>query len=190
MKKISTFGPRFSVGLLFLILTLLTSLVGTVQAADTANSNFRLRPITLGLELGSSIDMSGYDLSTIDFDITCGYRSRAIQTLGLGTGIHRALGSRNTFVPVYLLLRTSFTSRPTLCFLHLKAGYNFNTINNSKTFGGTNASVGLGFNLSQSRNFSSHVVIAYGFRHFDSKENNPLETDNVSLAQVSFGINF
>lgn len=187
IKKICKIGSRFSVGIIvFIALCLLT----IPASAASPDAQLKKRPLTLGLELGSSIDMSGYDLSTIDFDITTGFRNRAIQTLGIGTGLHRAIGSKNTFIPIYFLLRTSFTSRPTLCFLHFKAGYSFNTINDSKTFGGSNASLGLGFNLSDSRNFSSHVVIAYGFRHFNSKEYNPLETDNVNLAQVSFGLNF
>lgn len=148
------------------------------------------RPICLGFELGSSIDMSGHDLSTIDFDIVTGFRNRAIQTLGLGSGIHKAMGSRNTFIPIYFVCRTSFVSRPTLCFMHFKAGYNFNTVGNSKTFGGSNASLGLGFNLSSSKSFTSHIVVAYGFRHFNSSERNPLEVRDVSLAQVFFGLLF
>lgn len=188
MRKKSIRRPHFSVGLLILLATLV---FGNLSAlAGLPGKEIPRRHLTWGVELGSSIDMSGYDLSTIDLDLTAGYRSRAIQTLGIGTGIHRAIGSKNTFIPIYFLCRTSFVSRPTLCFMHFKAGYNFNTINDSPTFGGINASIGLGFNLSSSRHFTSHVVVAYGFRHFNSRAKNPLETDNINLAQLSFGLNF
>ncbi len=188
MKKKSIIKPHFSVGIFFLLILLLSSHLKV--SAGIPGKEIPWRNMTWGIELGSSLDMSGHDLSTIDFDMVTGFRNRAIETLGIGTGIHRALGSRNTFIPIYFLCRTSFVPRPTLCFMHFKAGYNFNTINKSPVFGGLNASLGLGFHLSSSRNFTSHIIVAYGFRHFNSKDKNPLEVDNVSLAQLSFGLNF
>lgn len=186
MKKKNLIGPHLFMG----ILAFISMLVPLVANAGYPGKEIPRRPIGFGVELGSSIDMSGHDQSTIDLDIVTGYRNRALQLIGLGSGIHRALGSRNTFIPVYFVCRTSFVSRPTLCFMHFKAGYSFNTVGKSPTFGGTNASIGLGFNLSCSRNFTSHIILSYGFRHFNSSTKNPLETDNVSLAQLTFGLLF
>lgn len=188
MKKFKTLSLRFLVG--FFALSVLAGLCPIHCSAGFPGKEIPKKPICIGIELGSSIDMSSHDQSTIDIDIVTGFRNRALQTLGLGTGIYRSLGSKNTFIPVYVVCNTSFVSRPTLCFMHFKAGYSFNTIGNSPTFGGSSASLGLGFNLSASRNFTSHIILSYGFRHFNSRKNNPLQTDNLSLAQLSFGLLF
>ena len=147
---------------------------------------------TWGVELGSSIDLSGYDTSTFDADIILGFRTRTIRTIGIGTGIHRAFGSDNTFVPIYAIINTSFRSAPAPCFFHCKIGYSFNTIGNSPTYGDVMASIGLGFNLAMRKKFQSHIIVGYGFRHIDSRhrELTPIHAKNINLAQIAFGLMF
>lgn len=148
--------------------------------------------MTFGLEAGSSIDLSGYDTSTINADIFLTYHSGFIRNIGLGTGIHKAFGNHNTFIPVYFLFNSSFSNRPRLCFMHIKAGYSFNTIGNSPTYGDVCASLGLGFNLKMTRNMMSHIIIGYSFRHFDEKHRSltNLEAKNIAMAQLAFGVCF
>ncbi|MDE6753273.1 MAG: hypothetical protein K2J82_01520 [Muribaculaceae bacterium] len=147
---------------------------------------------TWGAELGTSIDISGYDSSTFNIDAIFGYKNSLFRTLGMGVGIHRALGTGDNFIPVYAIMRTSFSKKPGLFFMSLKAGYSFNTISNSPTFGDTNASLGAGINLAMSKNFQSHIILGYEFRHFNQKHRDKysIEAENVSLATLTFGVNF
>ncbi|MDE5773701.1 MAG: hypothetical protein K2H86_04505 [Muribaculaceae bacterium] len=147
---------------------------------------------TWGLETGMIIDLSGLDMSTFNLDVMFGYRNKWIQTLGVGGGIHKSLGSADSFLPVYVLFRTSFRSKPSLCFFHLRLGYSFNTISNSPTYGDTSCAIGCGLHLTRKRNFQSYLLLAYAFRHFNRKhlEISALNRSNVSLAQIGFGISF
>lgn len=151
------------------------------------NSHF-----TWGAEFGTSIDISGYDTSTFNADIVLGYKSSLFKTLGIGAGVHRAFGTGDNFVPVYTVIRTSFSKRPKLFFMSFKAGYSFNTMGDAPTFGDTNAALGAGINLAVSKKFQSHIILAYEFRHFNKRHKSSLDlaADNISLASISFGVNF
>lgn len=157
------------------------------KGKDLIGSHF-----TWGAEVGTSIDVSGYDTSTFNIDALLGYKSDYFRIAGVGAGIHRALGTGDNFIPVYAVLRTSFSSKPRLFFMSLKAGYSFNTISNSSTFGDVNAALGAGINLAISKRFKSHIILAYEFRHFNSKhrEKYSLEAEDISLATLTFGVNF
>lgn len=152
----------------------------------------KLKPFIFGGELGTSIDLSGMDMSTFNFDIFMGYRNKWIQTIGIGAGYHKSLGFKDSFIPLYILFRSSFRPKPSLCFFHLKLGYSFNTISDSPTYGDIACSIGCGFNLIQKRSLQSYILVAYGFRHFTERhlENMPISRANVSLAQITFGVSF
>lgn len=145
---------------------------------------------TWGVELGSSIDLGGNDMSSFDVSLVTGYKNESIQLLGVGAGIRRSFGSHNTFVPIFGVIRTSFRSKPSLLFLHFQAGYSFNSIKNAHVRGDICGSLGLGINLNMSKKFMSHIILAYGFNHFDYKHRAEagLHADNIPLAQLSFGI--
>ena len=147
---------------------------------------------TWGAEFGTSIDVSGYDTSTFNIDAQLGYKSNLFRILGIGAGIHRAFGTGDNFVPVYAVVRTSFSNKPKLFFMSLKAGYSFNTISNSSTFGDINASLGAGINLAVSKKFKSHIILGYEFRHFNQKHRDKysIEAKDISLVNLSFGVNF
>lgn len=145
-----------------------------------------------GAEVGSSIDLTGHDMSTFDADVNFGYKNDFVRIAGLGVGIHRAFGTGNNFVPVYALFRSSFTKRPSLLFFTMKIGYSFNTIGDAPTFGDACASLGCGVNLAMSRRFKSHLSLCFGYRHFNKRHQAKvdLDTDNVYIAQINFGVNF
>lgn len=147
---------------------------------------------TWGASIGISADLSGMDMSTFNFDILAGYRNKWFQAIGVGAGVHKSLGSRDSYIPVYAVLRTSFRPKPSLCFFHLRLGYSFNTISNSPMFGDTSAAIGCGVNLMRTRKMQSYILLAYAFRHFNQRhtEMTNLSRSDVSLAQVSFGVTF
>lgn len=147
---------------------------------------------TWGGEFGASIDLSGYDTSTFDVDIILGYKNNYFKILGVGAGVHRAFGTGDNFIPVYAVMRTSFSTKPRLLFMSLKAGYSFNTMGDAPIFGDINASLGCGINLAVSKKFCSHIILAYEFRHFNKRHKDMLDmhADDISLATLSFGVNF
>ncbi|MBD5231061.1 MAG: hypothetical protein HDS66_02755 [Bacteroidales bacterium] len=147
---------------------------------------------TWGADVGSSVDLSGSDMTTFDIDAYFGYKGSLIRTAAVGAGVHKAFGNSYTFIPVYALLRTSFRSEPSLLFFELKGGYSFNTLADSGSAGGAYGSLGVGFNLAMSKKLQSHIVLSYGFftlRHA-SELAIPYVGDNISYAILHFGVNF
>ena len=147
---------------------------------------------TWGADVGSSVDLSGSDMTTFDVDAYFGYKGSYIRTAAAGVGLHKAFGNSYTFVPVYALLRTSFRSAPSLFFFEVKGGYSFNTLAGSGSAGGAYGSIGVGINLAMSRKLQSHIVFSYGFytlRHA-SELAIPYVGDNISYAVLHFGVNF
>lgn len=157
-----------------------------------ASKSLALSHFTWGADLGSSIDLTGHDMSTFDIDVVFGYKNPLIRIVGVGVGMHKSFGANNMFVPIYAIFRTSFRTKPSLLFFNLKAGYSFSTIQDSPTFGDVSASIGLGINLAMSRRFQSHIIIGCSFRHFTERHQAlvNLDTENVALANISFGVNF
>lgn len=157
------------------------------DSANTDKSHF-----AWGAEFGISVDMSGYDSSTFNVDAMAGYRNSYLHILGLGAGIHRSIGSGDNYVPLYAIVRTSFSKRPRLLFMNLKIGYSFNTIGDAPTFGDTNASIGAGITLASGKTYRSYIILGYEFRHFTKRNQAKvdIEADDVSLVSLSFGVNF
>ena len=149
-----------------------------------------LRKFMLGAELGMGLDLSSTDMSTFNFDIVFGYRYKIIQLIGVKLGIHKSLGTSDSFMPISFVFRTSFTPRPSLFFFHMNAGYSFNTVSSSPMFGDITAQVGCGLNLVQRRRFQSYLILGVGFRHFNHRHREmiQIEKDNVGFAQVTLGI--
>lgn len=147
---------------------------------------------TWGAEIGASIDMTGNNLSTFDIDAFFGYKNSWIKTAGIGAGIHRSFGNSSTFIPIYAIFRSSFTSRPSLLFFSTKLGYSFNSLPSGGTEGGFKGNMGVGINLAMSRRFQSHLILSCGYFLLDNDQALAagLSIRNVYLAQISFGMNF
>jgi len=149
-------------------------------------------PFTWGADVGSSVDLSGSDMTSFDIDAYFGYKGSFIRTAAVGAGLHKAFGNSYTFVPVYALVRTSFRSQPSLFFAEFKGGYSFNTLADSGSAGGAYGSIGLGINLAMSRKLQSHIVLSYGFFTLRraSELAIPYVGNNISYAVLHFGVNF
>lgn len=150
------------------------------------------RHLMLTTELGSSIDLGSHDMSTFDLDIAGGYTNEFIRAAGIGIGVHRSFGTNNTFIPVYALFQSSFRKKPSLFFASVKIGYSFSAVGDASMFGDTSAMLGLGFNLVMKRDFRSHIIFGFGYRHYNRKHQSAisLDTQNVPLANLSFGVSF
>lgn len=148
---------------------------------------------TWGADIGASVDLTAHDMSTFDLDFVLGYKNSFIKTAGLGVGIHRTVQGGDNFIPVYALIRTSFTSRPSLLFFNARFGYSFNTVEDSPMFGDYNSALGCGFNLSQSRKAKTYIILGVAYRYFNKRHQDyisRLDTNSIWMAQLQFGVNF
>ena len=160
---------------------------------QSTRGNLSFSHFTWGVDVGSSIDLTSHDMSTFDVDAILGFKNSFIKTAGIGIGIHRSVQSGDNFIPVYALIRTSFTKRPSLCFFNLRVGYSFNTIGDSPCYGDFSTAAGIGFNLSSSRMAKTYIIVGAGYRYFKQRHIEAIEkldTHYIFLAQLQFGVNF
>lgn len=116
-----------------------------------------------GADIGSSVDMTGKDMSSIDINAYFGYKNRFIRFVGIGAGIDMMIGNGSSAYPVYAMLRSGFSDRPTLCFLDMRAGCSFNNILDYRSQTNFYGSLGVGITLAKGHNFSSHIILSYNF---------------------------
>lgn len=158
----------------------------------TGKSYIVSKHFTWGFDAGASIDMRGNNMSTFDAEGFVGFRNSFIKALGGGVGIHRAFGNGTNFVPLYVIFRSSFRTKPSPFFFNLKAGYSFNTLSDSPTKGGFNLSAGVGINLARSKTFSTHIVLSYGYFRLDRNQQIAanMKVRHIDFAQLRFGVAF
>lgn len=156
-------------------------------------ANLEKSHFTWGVDLGASIDLTGNDMSTFDLDFILGYKNKLFKTAGIGIGIHRSVQQGDNFIPLYALIRTSFTSRPSLLFFNARVGYSFNTVEDSPMFGDFNSAFGCGINLYQSRKAKSYIILNAAYRYFSKRHQSyisRLNSNYIWIAQLQFGVNF
>ena len=129
----------------------------------TVNPESNLGHFTWGADLGSSVDLTANDMTSIDIHGYFGYKSHWLKFAGVGAGINTMMSNASRCYPVYALLRTSFSSRPQLCFLDLRLGISINNILNHSSQTDFYGSVGLGVTLAKGKKFASHIIISYTF---------------------------
>lgn len=145
-----------------------------------------------GAEVGSSVDLTGNNLTTFDANIYCGWKNSFFQMAGVGVGMQRSIGNGNSFIPFFAMLRTSFRNRPSRFFFNLKGGYSFNTLSSGHSKGGFQFSAGGGMVLKRTKLLQSYIMLAYGYYHISHTQVDELNLDikHVDFAQIIFGITF
>jgi len=116
-----------------------------------------------GADLGSSIDLTANDMTAIDINGYFGYKGGWMRFAGIGAGITSMLSNASRSYPVYAMARTSFSSRPQLCFLDLRLGVSFNSILDYSAQTDFFGSIGLGVTLAKGKKFASHIILSYTF---------------------------
>lgn len=129
----------------------------------TVNPESNLGHFTWGADIGSSVDLTANDMTSVDIHGCFGYKGHWMRFAGLGAGINSMLSNASRCYPVYALLRTSFSSRPQLCFLDLRLGISINNILNYSSQTDFYGSIGLGVTLAKGKKFASHIIISYNF---------------------------
>lgn len=114
---------------------------------------------TWGVDASAAIDLTARDMSNIDFSAHFGYKTSGIRFLGIGAGIMSMIDNQSYSYPIYAMLRTTFSAEPKVCFLEARGGIAINKILNDRQTTNPYASLGVGFTLTHSRKFSSHIVL-------------------------------
>lgn len=145
-----------------------------------------------GAEAGPSIDLTGSDMSTIDFGAYFGYTNQWLDIAGVGAGINMMMSNSSRSFPLYGIVRTSFTSRPSLVFADLRVGVALNSVYNDSSKAAFYFSPGVGFNLARGRGFSSYLGLSYTFNgmRYRSREAAQWDVDRLSAVSVRIGISF
>lgn len=118
---------------------------------------------TWGADLGSSVDLTANDMTSVDINGYFGYKGPWLRFLGVGAGINTMLSNASRCYPLYAMIRTSFSSRPQLCFLDLRLGVSINNILNYSSQTDFYGSIGLGVTLAKGKKFTSHIILSYNF---------------------------
>lgn len=171
-----------------IIAALALAFTGAHAAAQTeAPSHF-----VWGADLGGAVDLSANDMSTLNLDAYFGYRGGIIDAFGVGAAINMMVNNSNRTFPVYALLRTSFRTAPSLCFLDLRGGIAFNNVADNTTRSSLYLSPGVGFNLARGKTFRSYITLSYVYNgmqpYYDADGHHAI--DGIHLASVRFGISF
>lgn len=155
--------------------------------ASAQNSRF-----SWGADLGGAIDMTGNDMSTVNLGAYFGYSGHGINMAGIGAGINMMVNNSCRAIPVYAIVRTSFSSRPRVVFADMRGGVVINNLPGSVTRTGAYLSPGVGFNLARGKAFTSYLTVSYvynGMRPFDDGDQHR-DIEGLHLACVRLGICF
>lgn len=146
-----------------------------------------------GAAVATSIDMTEGDMSNVGIEGYFGIKVPGIQMLGVGTGMNVPVTNSLRSIPIYMIARTSFKTRPSLLFLDARAGVAVNYMDRtdvSQT--GVYCSLGLGIKLASSSKFQSHLIIAYTYidRKDYSVGEEMMVMPDLHMATLRLGISF
>ncbi len=118
---------------------------------------------TWGADIGSSVDLTANDMTSLNISGYFGYKGGWLRFAGAGAGINAMISNASRCYPLYGMIRTSFSSQPQLCFLDLRLGISINNMLNYKSQTDFYGSIGLGVTLAKGKKFSSHIIVSYNF---------------------------
>lgn len=175
---------------LFLLLLTLV-LAATAQAATPEDVPVK-GSFSWGAEAGASIDLTGHDMSAIEFNASFGYKRGWIKFIGAGVGADILIFNSCRSYPLYIDFRTNFSQRSSLCFWDLKLGASLNYLPNNNQQTGAYGFTGVGVNLASSAKFQSYILLGYTFRErrdFNDGEE-LVKLPSLHYATVRLGVSF
>lgn len=145
-----------------------------------------------GIDAGVAVDMTSNDMTFADIHGYVGYRNSWLRFAGLGAGIDMMLSNSSRSYPVYAMLRTSFSTRPKLSFLDLRAGCAFNSIDTFKSQTDFYGSLGWGVTLASSKTFTSHIILSYTYMPLSDidTEQGVQRMPDLHYATIRIGVSF
>lgn len=146
-----------------------------------------------GVDMGTSIDMTSNDMTSLDLSASFGYRNSWINLAGVGAGINMSVANSHQAIPVFAIFRTGFLPRPTKMFADMRGGIIINNLpgNSRQTSAYINPSVG--FSLARGDKFHSYITLGYvynGLKSFGSADNRTRLDHGLSMVNMRIGITF
>lgn len=150
------------------------------------------RHFAWGASLGSTIDMTGQDMTAIDIDAFFGYKGDYIRFAGMGAGIRMMVSNSSRSYPVYAMLRTSFTKSPSFLYLELKGGVGFTNLYTDVYQRNFIGGITIGFTLAHSRTFSSNFSLGYEYMPLSNASIDGVDTrfSDLHYASIRIGASF
>lgn len=145
-----------------------------------------------GAEAGSSIDLSGNDMSSIDFNASVGFSRGWISFLGAGVGADIMVSNSCRTYPVFALFRTDFSRRVKLLFMDVRVGAALNYLPSNVSQTAPYVSLNLGINLATGKTFRSYVLAGYTYvgRKDVTRDERVTPYEPLQLATIRLGIAF
>lgn len=137
-------------------------------AIAKVDKDYNLGHFTWGIDAGSAIDLTANDMTSVNIHGYFGYKGSWMRFIGVGAGINTMISNSSRAYPIYGMLRTSFSRRPQLCFMDLRAGISVNNMMNYPSQTDFYGSIGVGVTLAHGRKFSSHIIVSYDFMPVNS----------------------
>lgn len=164
----------------------------SAQDSIPATTGGAMAHFTWGADVGGSVDMSGNDMSSLDISANFGYKNHVIRLLGAGASLNMMVSNSCRSFPFYAIVRTSFTKRPTLCFVEARAGASINYMQRNISQTGLYLSGGIGINLATGRTFRSHLILSYSFfdRGYVTYKDIDYSVPDIHYLGVKIGISF
>lgn len=143
-------------------------------------------------EFGSSVDLSGNDMSSIDIGASVGVSHKWIMLAGIGAGANIMISNSCRTYPLYAVFRTDFSSFLKIMFVEARGGIALNYLHNNQNQTGGYAGLYLGFNLARGKKFKSYITAGYTYvGRKDILAGEVLtEYKPLSLASVRLGVTF
>lgn len=172
-----------------LIISVMLLLSGMAMHAQEKTDTSRF---TWGIDLGSSIDMSGEEMTNLNFSAQFGLKNNYFRLLGVGSEINIMTGNSSRSIPVYAIMRTSFTPQPRKIFADIRAGVSFNEIYDIKSQTGLYFSPAIGLSLANGSKFKSHLSLGYTLiTRSNFNDGETLHTfKDLHFATIRLGISF
>lgn len=145
-----------------------------------------------GAEVGSSIDMSENDMSSVDFNATFGLRYKWINFAGVGAGADIMVSNSCRTYPVFAVFRTDFSSQVNFVFLDVRGGAALNYLPGNVNQTDAYASVSIGFVLSTGKSYRSYITAGYTYigRKDVEQGERITEYSPLQMASIRLGITF
>lgn len=145
-----------------------------------------------GAEFSSTIDMSGHEMSSIDFNAFAGISCKWISMAGAGVGANIMVSNSCHTYPIFALVRTDFSNLVKFIFVDMRGGVALNYLEDNGRQTGAYLSPSLGFNLATGSNFRSYLTVGYTYisRKDVSRHEKVLHYPSLSMATVRLGLTF
>lgn len=145
-----------------------------------------------GADAGTSIDLTGNDMSAINFNAVFGMRRSWINFLGAGVGADISISNSTRSYPIFLEFRTNFRQRPSLVFFDVRAGMAYNQLEHNHNQFGVFVNTGPGINLARSSKFCSYISLSYTFKQRKKVVGTEMTHDfkNLHFVTARIGVTF